>query len=97
MLPFGYAGINPRTKSARVKEGGGRGGERSERRGKRWNVQEKRGLTVRRRQLGRRVDVKNQAYARSPREKGGILYSKLSDFYHCSHFSQPIREIVECR
>jgi len=45
--------------------------------GKRWNVQEKRGLTVRRRQLGRRVDVKNQAYARSPREKRHSLFKTL--------------------
>lgn len=84
-----WSWYKPRTKSARVKCAGGtvreeEGGEKERRR--------KDGLCKKNAGVdrssaagspGRRVDVKNQAYARGP-PKGGILYSKLSDFYHCS-------------
>lgn len=72
-----YKPSHEKRASKRERERGAKKGMRegrNERRGKRWNVQEKRGLTVRRRQLGRRVDVKNQAYARSPRERRHSLF-----------------------
>ena len=92
-----WSWYKPHTKSARVKHAGGMETRKKKRKKKRDG---KKAECIRKTRVdrsparhspGRRVDVKNQAYSRVVLSKGNILYSELSDFYHCSRMVDPAK------